>query len=108
MDRKLGAGATATVYEGRYTIADSSKRQILVAVKVIPKVKVNEEMKKVMENEYEVINRLKHRNIVEFIALHQSTNNYYYVFELVKGGDLLKKLNEQKRFTEFETQALFR
>lgn len=113
MDRLLGKGATAAVYEGRYTAPkgsqpDPSKREIPVAVKVIAKHKVDENMKKVMESEYEVINRLKHRNIVEFIILLASNNNYYYVFELVRGGDLLKSLQDRKRFTELETQALFR
>ncbi len=42
-----------------------------------------------MQKELQVIQKLKHRNIVEFITLRQTKNSYYYVFELVKGGDLL-------------------
>ena len=56
-----------------------------------------------------MISRLKHKNIVEFYKLIKTKNkNYYYVFELVRGGDLLKNLKEKKCFTEFETQYLFR
>jgi serine/threonine protein kinase len=61
-----------------------------------------------MKKEFEVINRLKHPNIVEFITLIVTKNSYYYVFELVRGGDLKSHIDKKKSFTEFETQALFR
>ena len=114
MDRVLGSGGQATVYEGRYTLSkdfqpDVSKREIPVAVKVIPSYKVDDDMLKVMSQELDVISRLKHKNIVEFYKLIKTKNkNYYYVFELVRGGDLLKNLKEKKCFSEFETQYLFR
>lgn len=41
-----------------------------------------------MEKEYDVIGRLKNKNIVDFIKLLHSSNNYYYVFEIVRGCDL--------------------
>mgnify|MGYP002381858908 CR=1 FL=1 len=59
-------------------------------------------MYSVMEKEFEVIGRLKNKNIVEFIKLLHSSNNYYYVFELVRGADLAKRLKEKGKFTEFE------
>ena len=41
-----------------------------------------------MDKEYEVIGRLKNKNIVDFKKLYRSSNNYYYVYELVRGVDL--------------------
>ena len=61
-----------------------------------------------MDKEFEVIKRLKHPNIVEFITLVVTKNSYYYVLELVRGGDLKSHIDRKKSFTEFETQALFR
>ncbi len=109
----MGKGATATVYEGLYTQPkevepDPTKRQIQVAVKKIDKDIVNEALYQVMEKEFEVIGRLKNKNIVDFKKLYRSSNNYYYVYELVRGADLKDRLKTKGRFTEFECQGLFR
>jgi len=59
-------------------------------------------MREAMDKEYEVIGRLKNKNIVDFKKLYRSSNNYYYVYELVRGADLLERLKVKKKFSEFE------
>lgn len=61
-----------------------------------------------MEEEIKVLSRLKHRNIVEFIAVLSTTRTYYYVFELCDGGELKKMLETKKLLDEFEAQKYFK
>ena len=44
-------------------------------------------LKKFLDNEINVLNRLKHRNIVEFLGVQQTRNALYIAFELCEGGD---------------------
>jgi len=60
-----------------------------------------------LENEFKVINKLKHRNIVEFIDVFSSKTCYYFVFEKCQ-RDLKSLLQERGRFTEFEAQKIFK
>ena len=55
-----------------------------------------------------MINRLKHRNIAEFIELQQSKTTYYFVFEHCSGGDLKNYLAERDRLEEQEAQVIFK
>lgn len=38
-----------------------------------------------MNRELDVIGKLKHENIINFIDVKTTKNNFYYVFELCKG-----------------------
>ena len=61
---------SAIVYEGEYKF--DSKTTMLVAVKCIEKSKIKElgiKIEEFLENEFKVINRLKHKNIVEYFAM---------------------------------------
>ncbi len=109
MNKPLGAGVTSKVYEGVYTDpVDKKKRE--VAVKCIEKNKIAEfgvDFERYLENEFKVINKLKHRNIVEYIDFVSSKTCYYFVFEKCK-QDLKSLLLEKGRLTEFEAQKLFK
>jgi serine/threonine-protein kinase ULK2 len=62
-----------------------------------------------LENELKVIQRLKHKHIVAFIDVLHTSQNYYFVFEICKGGDLQGLLKKQPdgRINEFEAQRIF-
>ena len=107
-DKELGRGATAIVYRGELLEnTEKGKLWVPVAVKTIKK--GQNLSNKTMNQEFNVINKLKHRHIVEFKEIIQTTNNYYYVFELVEGSDLKKEIDGRaKPFSEFEAQKLFR
>ena len=55
-----------------------------------------------------MISKLKHRNIIDFIEVKVSKNNYYYVLELCEGQELKKILESRKRLSELEAQKLFK
>ena len=107
-DKELGRGATAIVYRGELLEnTEKGKQWVPVAVKTIKK--GQNLSNKTMNQEFAVINKLKHRHIVEFKEIIQTTNNFYYVFELVEGSDLKKEIDGRpKPFSEFEAQRLFR
>lgn len=61
-----------------------------------------------MDRELQVISKLKHRGIIDFIEVKPTKNNYYYVFELCEGQELKKILETRGRLSELEAQKLFR
>lgn len=61
-----------------------------------------------MDRELQVISKLKHRNIIDFIEVKPTKNNYYYVLELCEGQELKKILESRKRLSELEAQKLFK
>lgn len=61
-----------------------------------------------MDRELQVISKLKHRNIINFIEVKPTKNNYYYVLELCEGQELKKMLETRGRLSELEAQKLFK
>lgn len=93
-----------------YTYDKDKKIKREVAVKCIEKNKIAEfgvDFERYLQNEFEVINKLKHRNIVEYIDFFSSKACYYFVFEKCQ-QDLKSLLLEKGRLTEFEAQKLFK
>lgn len=91
----MGEGATATVYRGYFKEDDKTKskdakpKRVPVAVKCIRISKVKEKnLEKFLNQEYSVLNRVRHKNIVHFKGFEKSKNALYFVFELCEGGDL--------------------
>lgn len=46
--------------------------------------------------------KLKSENIVEFIDVVETANHYYVIQEYCNGGDLRKRIETNKRFSEKE------
>ena len=61
-----------------------------------------------MDRELVVISTLKHRNIINFIEVKTTKNNFYYVLELCEGQELKKILESKRRLSELEAQKLFK
>ena len=78
----LGAGATATVYQGKNVETGES-----VAVKVFNGSN-NEEEFRVMEAEVILMKKLRHDNIVKFFGSQRQTDTLYVYMELITGGSL--------------------
>ena len=53
-----------------------------------------------MNNELLVLEQCEHMNITRAIELSEDDQYYYVIMELVSGGDLLKRMQEIKRFSE--------
>ena len=56
-----------------------------------------------LQNELSILGEKSHPNIIRIIDLIEDDENYYVVSELVRGGELFKRLTKLTSFTE--TQA---
>ncbi|CEJ94985.1 Putative Calcium/calmodulin-dependent protein kinase [[Torrubiella] hemipterigena] len=90
--RTLGAGTYGVVREAE---GPNGK----VAVKIILKktVKGNEKM---VYDELDMLQRLKHPHIVKFVDWFESRDKFYIVTQLATGGELFDRICDQGRFTE--------
>lgn len=56
------------------------------------------------KNEIEIMQTIRHPNVVNMIEVMQSKHHIYMVLELVTGGELFYKLTEETRFSEKEAR----
>ncbi|KAK4257541.1 hypothetical protein QN277_007115 [Acacia crassicarpa] len=88
LGRLLGHGTFAKVYHARNLHTGKS-----VAIKVISKEKVIKVgMMEQIKREISVMNMVKHPNIVELYEVMASKSKIYIAMELVRGGELFKKV----------------
>lgn len=96
---------TATVYFGKYAQKDhqGKKSKLSVAVKVIKSNLLNDKnFQNLLTAELEVLQRLKHPNIVEFYGVEKTANSLYLIFQLCAGGDLKTYLRTHGPLSEFK------
>lgn len=59
-------------------------------------------------DELEMLNRLKHPHIVRFVDWFESRDKYYIVTQLATGGELFDRICEKGRFTERDASQTIR
>ncbi|XP_033127027.1 inhibitor of nuclear factor kappa-B kinase subunit epsilon-like [Anneissia japonica] len=86
----VGTGATSTVFVGRY-----KKTGEQVAIKVFNDMSYSRP-RDVRTRELEVVRKLKHKNIVEVLAIEEDhvSKQPVIIMELCRGGSLLQYLDE--------------
>ena len=122
LNQKIGSGVTSSVYTGLYKSqsnrdavkaaqfgTEENIQKIPVAIKVFQlKMIKKRNMQKMLNQEFAVLNRVKHRNIVEFLGYERTRNAFYFIFELCEGGDLQAYLNQRGALSELEAQKFFK
>jgi MAP kinase interacting serine/threonine kinase len=100
-DDHLGQGAYASV---RTAIQKSTRKEF--AVKLVNKHVAGHTRSKIMR-EVEIFKICKgHPNIVQLIQWFEDDNNYYMVFEKMRGGPLLNHIQAKSCFTEEEASQV--
>jgi calcium/calmodulin-dependent protein kinase I len=98
--RTLGAGTYGIVRE-----ADGPSGKVAIKIILKKNVKGNERM---VWDELDMLQRLKHPHIVRFVDWFESRDKYYIVTELATGGELFDRICEQGKFTEKDASQTIR
>lgn len=89
--KKLGAGGFSKVYLSRHRKNDN-----LYAIKIINRIdKKNRDITKTILREIEIMNNIKHTNIVRLYEYFISDKKIYLVMEYVNGKDLTKYFDRE-------------
>jgi len=95
--RKLGQGAFGSVCVCTH---NASGREFAVKIMTKKQIEKHKIYVKLLQNELSILGEKSHPNIIRIIDLIEDAENYYVVSELVKGGELFKRLTKLTSFTE--------
>ena len=72
------------------------------AIKIMKKkaIQKQEVYVKLLQNELAILGEKSHPNLIRIVDLVEDAENYYVVSEVVKGGELFKRLTKVNNFTE--------
>ena len=95
--RKVGQGMFGKVCECKLI---ATKKSFCVKIMSKEQIKKNQIYEELLFNELQILSEKSHPNIIRVVDLIEDDENYYVVSELVKGGQLLKRLVRMKSFSE--------
>eukprot|EP01100_Stratorugosa_tubuloviscum_P007584 TRINITY_DN313_c0_g4_i2.p1 TRINITY_DN313_c0_g4~~TRINITY_DN313_c0_g4_i2.p1 ORF type:complete len:523 (+),score=265.80 TRINITY_DN313_c0_g4_i2:52-1569(+) len=96
--QQLGKGGFAVVFKG---VQKTSRKE--VAVKFLDKQKTKPRQ---IQSEVDVMSEINHPNIVCFLEIFDTPNQYQLVMELVTGGELLARLIKLEKYTEQDAKSV--
>eukprot|EP01095_Lingulamoeba_sp_RSL-Kostka_P010428 TRINITY_DN374_c3_g1_i1.p1 TRINITY_DN374_c3_g1~~TRINITY_DN374_c3_g1_i1.p1 ORF type:complete len:329 (-),score=135.50 TRINITY_DN374_c3_g1_i1:438-1424(-) len=100
--KSLGSGAFANVRMGTYI---KTKQQ--VAIKIIDKKNIPEELREYVSDEPKILKELDHPNIVKLLLADEDKDNIYLVMQYMKGGDLHSRVEANSQLDEQEAKIIF-
>ncbi len=78
------------------------------AVKVLRKSHMDEDEKRMLFNEINILKELDHPNIVKMYEFFEDEKRYYIVTEICKGGELFDEIIARGKFTERDASILMK
>ncbi len=78
------------------------------AVKVLRKSHMDEDEKRMLFNEINILKELDHPNIVKMYEFFEDEKRYYIVTEICKGGELFDEIIARGKFTERDAAILMK
>ena len=64
-------------------------------------------MSEFTNNEIAILSKINNVNIIKFVEMLRTANNYYLVYEFCNGGTLAEHIKSKIRLTEQETIKIF-
>lgn len=96
----LGTGAFSEV-----KLAEHKETKKLAAIKCIPR-RVLRGKSDLINNEINVLRKIKHPNIIELLEFYDNQSHIYLVMELVTGGELFDRIVEKGSYSERDASEL--
>lgn len=98
---KLGEGAFSVVIEAVRKTNNKS-----YAIKIVTKSKLSIEDEQALKDEIQVLNELKHENIIQLYDVFDERSFIYLVTELMSGGELFDRIVSKAFYNEKEARDL--
>lgn len=99
--QKLGEGAFSVVIEAVKKTNSKS-----YAIKIVTKSKLSIEDEQALKDEIQVLNELKHENIIQLYDVFDERSYIYLVTELMSGGELFDRIVKKQYYNEKEARDL--
>ena len=93
----IGQGAFGLV---RKCAHKASRKEFAIKVMAKRQIEKQKIYVQLLQNELSILGEKSHPNIIRIVDLLEDNTNYYVVSELVKGGELFKRLTKLTSFTE--------
>ena len=58
------------------------------------------------KNEKDILSKIDHVNVIKFIEILRTSNNFYLIYEYCNGGDLERLLKKRKLLPEKEANII--
>ncbi|KAF3689404.1 Calcium/calmodulin-dependent protein kinase type 1G [Channa argus] len=97
---KMGSGSFSEVF-----MVKEKKTGNLYALKCLKKMHLSHSN---LENEINVLRRVKHENVVGLEDFYETKTHYYLVMQLVSGGELLDRILEKGVYTEKDASTVIK
>lgn len=110
LQKKIGTGSFANVYKSYLIIKNKNNNydNKIVAIKRINKNKLSKKLEENLESEINILQTLKHNNIVAFYGLEKTKTHIYLELEYCEGSDLHKLLRQQKNLSTIIVRRLLK
>jgi len=101
--KELGRGGFSIVKKGK-----NKKTGEEVAVKCINKKNLKKDELQLLTREINIMQKLRHRSIIQLIDIFETPSELFLVLELVSGGELFDQIVERGSYSEHDAANLIR